>query len=124
MIKAEIIKRIKNLEKKVSEMAIPKYISIYYDWDSEDWVIDEGNGGCVKHFKHYKEYIIHPQYDGIVRIDLLDCPDDYTGQNLFCVSMKEFRTAEMKNKGISFEAVDGMNDGILEQSFKVVLYGE
>ncbi len=122
MIKAEIIKRIKILESKVSEMVIPKYISIYYDWQSKDWVVNEGNGGCGKHFKHYKEYIIHPQYDGIVRIDLLDCPDNYAGQGLFCVSMKEFRTAEMKNKGISFEAVGERNEGILEQSFEVIIY--
>lgn len=123
MIKAEIIKRIKSIEKKVLEAEVPDMIMIYYDWQSKDWVADErGNRSNVKHFKHYKDYIVHPQFEGQIILDLIDCPTEYSG-NLHSINMKNFRHEHnLLNCGISFEAISNTDDGILEQSFKVVVH--
>lgn len=77
MIKANIIKRIQEIEKQVLNIAIPDMIMIYYDWQSKDWVIDEKiNGVKPKHYKHYKEYVFHPKFNGTAILDLIDCPEN------------------------------------------------
>lgn len=123
MIKANIIKRIKAIEERVLYVEIPDVVMIYYDWLSEDWVVDEKiKVARLKHFKHYKEYIFHPQFIGAVILDLIDCPEEFVG-NLHSIQMKEFRKANhLENCGISLEAVHNDFDGILEQSFNVIIY--
>lgn len=125
MIKAEIIKRIKALEKQIEEVELPDYIMVYYDWGSKDWIVDEKNNDSeLKHFNHYKDYVIPSRYEGTVLLDLLDCPNDYIGKNLYCISMKEFReNTDSFNCGISLEAIKSSDDSCLEQSFSVIIYG-
>lgn len=123
MIKANIIKRIQEIEKQVLSDAIPDMIMIYYDWHSKDWIIDEkGNSVKSKHYKHYKDYVFHPKFNGTVILDLIDCPEEFIG-NLHSIQMKEFRKSNhLENCGICLEAVHNDTDDILQQSFNVIIH--
>lgn len=126
MIKADIIKRIKAIEQQILDVETPDAIMIYYDWLSEKWVVEEKvaetHFSKLKYFKHYKEYVFHPRFEGVVILDLIDCPDEFQA-NLHSIQMSDFKEENnIQNCAISFEAVQNDVDGTLEQSFKVVVY--
>lgn len=125
MIKVDIIKRIKALEQKISEVDIPEFVMIYYDWQNNDWIVDEKFQALersISHFKHYKDYVFHPSFVGTFILDLLDCPDELQS-NLFSLDMADFRKEHnLKNCAISFECVPTVSDGILECSFAVTVH--
>ncbi len=125
MIKADIIKRIKAIERQVLDAEIPNLVYIYYDWQSKDWVVDESRmeSGDKKqsHYRHYKDYIFHPQFEGIAILDFLDCPDEFQ-TNLHSIRMGDFkRDNNLKNCGISLEAVLSDREGKLEHLFNVIV---
>lgn len=123
MIKANIIKRIQEIEKQVLTDAIPDMIMIHYDWYSKDWIIDEkSNSVKSKHYKHYKDYVFHPKFNGTVILDLIDCPEEFIG-NLHSIQMKAFRKSNhLENCAISLEAVHNDMGDILQQSFNVIIH--
>lgn len=125
MIKVDIIKRIKALEQKFSEVDIPEFVMIYYDWQNNAWIVDEKFQALerrILHYKHYRDYVFHPKFDGMVILDSLDCPDEFQS-NLFSFDMGDFRKEHnLKNCCISFECVPTASDGILECSFAVTVH--
>ena len=125
MIKVDIIKRIKALEKQILNSEVPEFIMIYYDWQSKDWVADEkvrpGDRNLL-HFGHYKDYIVHPKFEGTLIMDLLDCPEEMQ-IDLFMIDFADFRKEHhLKSFGISMEAIKNEKDGLLEQSFAVTVH--
>ena len=102
MIKVDIIKRLNALEQRVERQFVPNFIMIYYDDDSEDFVVDE-------------------HYEGVAILDLKSAPKNYVG-DLHQIRMKEFREEhDLINCGITLEAVLSDTDGKLEQSFLVTV---
>ena len=124
MIKVDIIKRLNALEQRVERQFVPNFIMIYYDDDSEDFVVDEhyDNGERhSKHINHYKNYVFHPKFEGVAILDLKSEPKNYVG-DLHQIRMKEFREEhDLINCGITLEAVLSDTDGKLEQSFLVTV---
>ena len=110
MIKVDIIKRIKAIEKQIFNDEIPVYIMIYYDWNTNDWVVNEKfrpfapgkPNESTKHFKHYKDYVFHPKYEGMVVLDLIDCPENLQIDLIGC-DFYELRKGGLKNCAISIE---------------------
>lgn len=125
MIKVDIIKRIKAIEKQISDIEVPEFVMIYYDWQNNDWIVDEKVKSLdrnIYHYKHYKDYVFHPKFEGKVILDSLDCPDELQ-TNLFSFCMDDFRKENnLKNCGISFECLHNESDGVLEQSFAVTVH--
>jgi len=125
MIKVDIIKRIKAIEKQISNIEVPEFVMIYFDWKNNDWIVDEKvrpGDRNILHFKHYKDYVIHPKFEGTLIMDLLDCPEEMQ-IDLFMIDFSDFRKKHhLKDCGISMEAIRNQNDGILEQSFAVTVH--
>ena len=92
-IKANLLKRIEEVEKTTLCSAVPFLVMITYDYDQmlwkvcEDYLIHDGfSKQKVFFLKHFNEYVAPSGFTGTVLIDDIDCPAELERQEEFNVT--------------------------------------